>query len=321
MITLNRQLQHCRSRVVQGHGIRVTTFEFFHSTNKNIININNNNCAKHLTVVPQPFRFDPYHRYEQYDGLKKLRCSKRQLSGTGDDKKSATEGLPRKLRSWDQSFQLLVDYKEQNGHCNVPHGYKLDPILGRWVSQQRTIKDSLSDNQCAKLADLGFSWSIHRAWEENFKLLVDYKEQHGHCNVPQKYEQDPVLGLWVVNQRQRKDSLSAEQLSKLDDLGFSWSILRTWNENFELLVSYKEQYGHCNVPTIYSHDPILGRWVITQRQRKDSLSDNQCAKLDDLGFSWSILRSWNENFDIRNSTDTAMFQQSTRMIPFLVDGY
>jgi hypothetical protein len=66
---------------------------------------------------------------------------------------------------------------------------------------------------------------------------------------------------------------------------------RTRDDNFHLLVQYEEIYGHCNVPRRYKQDPVLGRWVNTQRQRKDKLSDDQCAKLDDLGFSWSMKRT------------------------------
>jgi Helicase associated domain len=113
---------------------------------------------------------------------------------------------------------------------------------------------TLANEHRAKLDDLGFAWSVKRTWGENFQLLVQYKEQHGHCNVPQRYEPDPTLGHWVINQRIRKDYLSNEQRVKLDDLGFSWSLKRTWEETFQLLVQYKEQHGDCNVPQNYEQD-------------------------------------------------------------------
>lgn len=32
-------------------------------------------------------------------------------------------------------------------------------------------------------------------------LSQTFKRQHGHCNVPQKYDKNPSLGAWVARQR------------------------------------------------------------------------------------------------------------------------
>ena len=50
-----------------------------------------------------------------------------------------------------------------------------------------------------------------RSWDESFQLLLDYKQKHGNCNVPYKYEQDPSLYSWVARQRFKMDMLSKEQ--------------------------------------------------------------------------------------------------------------
>jgi hypothetical protein len=39
----------------------------------------------------------------------------------------------RQDHSWNEMFQRLVRYKEVNGDCNVPSGWKEDPQLGSWV--------------------------------------------------------------------------------------------------------------------------------------------------------------------------------------------
>lgn len=33
-------------------------------------------------------------------------------------------------------------------------------------------------------------------WYQRYNELVDYKRKEGHCNVPQKYEKNPALGIW-----------------------------------------------------------------------------------------------------------------------------
>ena len=72
--------------------------------------------------------------------------------------------------------------------------------------------------------------------------LVQFKKEHGHCNVPRKYEADPSLGTWVSKQRQnyrnfqeRKPckGMNKERIDKLNHLGFVWNALEaTWLEYF-----------------------------------------------------------------------------------------
>jgi len=59
-----------------------------------------------------------------------------------------------------------------------------------------------------------------------FAALVTFKAQHGHCNVPHLYSENPPLGVWVGTQRQdyKKDKLSAEHIKRLNALGFRWSL-------------------------------------------------------------------------------------------------
>jgi Helicase associated domain len=151
---------------------------------------------------PQPSRFEAYKSDILYGSVTKLRSSKDPQSGASEVKSSSNIRKTRTVRTWDESFQLLVKYKEKQGDCNVPQKYKQDPILGRWVNRQRNRKDSLQVEQRAKLDDLGFSWTIKRRWDESFHLLVKYQEQYGNCQVPIAYNLDPTLGEWVIRQRQ-----------------------------------------------------------------------------------------------------------------------
>jgi hypothetical protein len=64
--------------------------------------------------------------------------------------------------------------------------------------------------------------------------LVQFKNEHGHCNVPQKYKADTTsLGSWVDTQRQNYQKfqegkpckgMNDERIRKLEDLGFVWRI-------------------------------------------------------------------------------------------------
>ena len=60
--------------------------------------------------------------------------------------------------------------------------------------------------------------------------LEAYKEEHGHCNVPQGWERDPKMANWVHNQKKQFSSrnknkhstMTDERIGKLEDIGFEW---------------------------------------------------------------------------------------------------
>ena len=62
--------------------------------------------------------------------------------------------------------------------------------------------------------------------------LAAYKAQHGDCNVPPDWGEDPPLATWISGQRSYKRRLdrgngnagiTVAQVAKLDKLGFVWA--------------------------------------------------------------------------------------------------
>ena len=209
------------------------------------------------------------------------------------------------LRSWDESFELLQAFKEEYGHCRVPVSAEYRGIkLGVWVAKQRGAqkKGKLSEEQVARLSEIGFTWILsesRRSWDESFELLKAYKEEHGHCRVPQSAEYRWVkLGGWVTNQRKahKAGKLSEERVTQLNGIEFTWVTRespRPGDEWFELLKAYKEEHGHCRVPKRAEYGGLkLGGWVDRQRtsQKSGKLSENRRTRLDDIGFCWSAKR-------------------------------
>lgn len=126
-----------------------------------------------------------------------------------------------------------------------------------------------------------------------FRRLVAYQAQHGNCNVPTGYS-DQQLGGWVTAQRmaKKRGKLSPERERRLTDTGFVWDMMaEAWEEMFLRLVSYKDRYGHCNVPQNY-RDKKLAFWVAVQRQsnKRGELSPARERRLTDIGFVWRPLR-------------------------------
>ena len=58
--------------------------------------------------------------------------------------------------AWEAMFNELKRYRDKNGHCNVPHGWKQNPKLARWIGTQRTRWRRLTSVRRARLEGLGF---------------------------------------------------------------------------------------------------------------------------------------------------------------------
>lgn len=216
-------------------------------------------------------------RYHRDKTLKKDRLEK--LKGFGFD-----FGAPVNTRTtWDSNFQELVKYKEEHGHVKIPSTYAPNNATYFWIGTQRQAykKGKLSQERIEKLTELGVDLVIDKPrdrpkgitrpafldpneWERCYANLVKYKNENGDCNVPQREEKDR-LGSFVQYMRyyHRLNKLSDEQVKKLTDIGFSFSIIdNRWSEKYDELVAYHEANGDTNVPL----DHKLYPWCMYQRQ-------------------------------------------------------
>jgi hypothetical protein len=75
----------------------------------------------------------------------------------------------------------------------------------------------------------------------------------------------------------------------LEKIGFVWNVeAHQWHLHYKKLVEFKQQNGHCCVPTKYQEDAFLGNWVCWQRQlhSKKRIEPNRNVLLDEIGFVW-----------------------------------
>jgi len=163
---------------------------------------------------------------------------------------------------WNCRFEELKEFRKRFGHCNVPRGGDCK-VLGDWVNAQRfkKRKDKLSLSRIDALESLGFQWNlrtkesdkVNLTWEESFNKLVEFKKEYGHYSVSKKI--DSQLGYWVNNQRacKKEGRISEERFKKLESIGFDWNpgcggnVGIPWEESFEKLRRFKEEFGDCNV--------------------------------------------------------------------------
>jgi hypothetical protein len=128
--------------------------------------------------------------------------------------------------SWETRFNEFVEYKREFGHCHIPLRYKRNPELGKWVNHQRNSyrkymtegeeHSNLTQDRIDRLNAIGFIWKVEPKWSTRFSELVEYKREHGDCNVPSKYKPNPKLGIWVYRHRTefKKGGLSQEHIKK-----------------------------------------------------------------------------------------------------------
>jgi superfamily II DNA or RNA helicase len=216
--------------------------------------------------------------------------------------------------NWEEGFQHLTEFVEQEGHAAPPDRYKsADGFrLGSWVGNQRGDQKvgRLSPERGQKLEALkGWVWDLIEArWEEGFRHLTEFVELEGHAVPPSVYKSADGfrLGSWITNLRtyKRKDELSPERVTKIEALeGWVWHAFEAkWEEGFRHLTEFVEQEGHAAPRNGYkSADGYnLYNWVSSRRGdiRKGRLGPEKIKKLEALkGWVWDPHEAnWEEGF-------------------------
>ena len=229
------------------------------------------------------------------------------------DKNKSTKLNP----GFDERCNQLFQFKEEFGHCNVPQKYPSNPPLGRWCTDMRVaykkiqkgMKPTLnvSQDRIERLEEIGFQWQgvdFDEAFEKRCCELIAFKEEFGHCNVPQKYPSNPSLGNWCNNMRvaykKIQKGVSQDRIGRLEEIGFQWQVVLDYDEAFEKhcreLIAFKEEFGHCLVPRKYPDNPSLGRWCGDMRiaykkiqkgmKTNSNVSQDRIDRLEEIGFQW-----------------------------------
>jgi len=211
---------------------------------------------------------------------------------------------------WENKFHLLVQFQKRERHSNVPPGHIEDGIkLGRWLSKQREQKKigKLDSSREKKLQDAGVVFDPYAdQWENQYNLLVKFREREGHSNVPKRHiEKKARLGEWLGKQRtqKRRGKLDKSIEKRLENVGVVWeflSVSNQWENHYNLLVKFRLRERHSNVPQNHIEDGLkLGRWLSGQRIRKKRGKINSSIekRLEDVGVVWDVYsEQWKKNY-------------------------
>jgi hypothetical protein len=203
-----------------------------------------------------------------------------------------TQRALRALQTFYRRVNEFVAFRVQQGHGDVPQQQKplgtvsywnrpeeslgvflsvfysdAIPLLNvQWVNKQRQLKkkkdkgagggsSSMTDDHVRVLEAIGFQWGKSKdVWDERYEELKAWKQEHnGDCNVPTK--RGGTLGRWVSEQRRQYKEFR-------DDEG------------------KKRKRGDAEESPGFGDDS-------TKKKRK-KLSPERVAKLNALGFNWSM---------------------------------
>ncbi|CAK4718407.1 hypothetical protein LEN26_016231 [Aphanomyces euteiches] len=157
-------------------------------------------------------------------------------------------------------------------------------------------------------------------WSTKVAALQHFKQAFGHLNVPQSFQfggewpehfQHVHLGSIVNRLRaaKREKLLTPEQEAELASMGFDMMVRISWSDKILALNTFREIFGHVNVPIAFEipqedarwpskiHGMKLGNVVKSLRFRHSSLSKQRRDALDAIGFVWSSWESsWHKRF-------------------------
>ena len=209
-----------------------------------------------------------------------------------DKNKTNDDSTKRKSKRF--RFHKDDNHDDEEDSCNEDEEYEENNDTEE-EQDSSDVQNHQEDNRPARKRSRPLQIQDDKIWMGMFERLVEYKKQHKNTLVPQRYDEDPKLGLWVSKQRRdyKKDELNPNRVDLLNSINFIWEgkiehYNQMWMVMFEKLVQYKKQHKNTTVPLCYGKDPKLGRWVDTQRQayKNDELLPKRLTLLNSIGFVW-----------------------------------
>eukprot|EP00548_Thalassiothrix_antarctica_P016615 CAMPEP_0194196498 /NCGR_PEP_ID=MMETSP0154-20130528/76697_1 /TAXON_ID=1049557 /ORGANISM="Thalassiothrix antarctica, Strain L6-D1" /LENGTH=600 /DNA_ID=CAMNT_0038921093 /DNA_START=720 /DNA_END=2523 /DNA_ORIENTATION=- len=223
---------------------------------------------------------------------------------------------PRGRKSWDENFNDLQAFKEENSHTNVPHLPKSS--LRNWVVLQRDMyvrlkegrKSDLNGERVTKLLELEFMLqpSSRLTFDERAAEWLEFKTKHDREPLRKKEdtsEKEESLGAWVAKMRGKyvllkggeKTNLTHEQVDKLIARGFKWetgfkkftigfvlqpSSRLTFDERAAEWLEFKTKHGREPLrkkEDTSEKEESLGAWVTKMRGKYSLLQEGEKTNL------------------------------------------
>lgn len=216
-----------------------------------------------------------------------------------------------KEKEWLESYKKVLVYYQEHGNINVTS--RSTTVINRevfnigtWIRNQRiNYKEGrLNNEQIDLLKSLGFKFesAVERtSWEAKYDALKEYRNNHGHLCLPNRYPiilsdgKTADLGTFLNTQKAlyRSGKLSEEKIKKLESLGVVWRR-KSFEEMYSILKKYYEENLDLQVPSDYrieidGTEVLLGQYVRNLRSfyKRGKLSIEKIKLLESIGMVWN----------------------------------
>jgi hypothetical protein len=125
-------------------------------------------------------------------------------NGDGNTSQKRVHKTKRRYKGFDEHVQSLLEYKNKNGHTNVPRGWKENRALGEFLAKARQNRfTKLTDEQRRRLDEIGFDWTIKRATIKRATIIMPQSVSRGG---DEKALIEHILAGMIEEVEQRADS-------------------------------------------------------------------------------------------------------------------
>lgn len=289
---------------------------------------------EHGKVLVEPSK-DP-ELYEWLEQVKQVYRAERDKAFSRYYRKLLRDlGFTLQFVDWENRFNEAKEFAQFYGRVSVP--VKTHLRLAKWFDRQIKEVENKEKGERTKVLDEQFEllekhlgnvrdfqpnfpnepsgWEkyiqrrkqeFHDDFGKYWPILVQYKKQHGNCNVPSKYAQDLEFGKFCFKCRYmyerlrngKTSHLTPLHIQKLLELGFVFrqkgaehGKILSFKERLEQLKKFKDQHGHVDVTKENDFGGLRG-WISARRSdyrmlrqgRSSSTRTEEQAKiLMDLG--------------------------------------
>jgi hypothetical protein len=260
--------------------------------------------------VPSSYADDPEfgawlaHQRENWK-LGKLKDEKiakfRELGVEPTYKESSQTPRPH-LSAWLKRYRKLLAFLRAEHNGRLPKAGRLLEKDRQWLKRQRDKMQSgqMEPWQIEKLDAIDFNPEALPGppppidWEDRMARLRRFVKEHGHARVARSCP-DKKLYRFVqtVRKNKRQGKLSPEQEREFQAIGFSFDpgneVTPAWMRQYEALLRYYQEHGHCQMPRYYSKDKGLAEFVAQQKRRGHNgmLLAEHIRLLNRLDFPWT----------------------------------
>ena len=231
-----------------------------------------------------------------------------------------------KLATWVETQRVLWNRDYRNMNQNLSTGTKVNVASTSETTVDTFKSDSfvaaadedskkrLTPERKHKLDQLGFVWSLRNKriedhWDEMFQQLLEYKNLHGDCLVPSRFE--PNLKLGKVREfacgLPKKLSLSC-RLEFAQSGGLFCCCTLQWVETQRYEYTKLQRAARVNGTTVSevsandvsseeSEDAKHFQTTTTARVTTPRLTEDRQRRLESIGFEWKVKHKMKRYYD------------------------